>query len=85
VISCQMYLPMPGSSATTADFFNPLTRHLEDMILTGKSPYSAKRTLLTSGIVIAAVESLHTGHRVVETPHLQFAYQGPKESTYWRD
>ena len=24
IISCQMYLPMPGHSATTADFFNPL-------------------------------------------------------------
>ena len=29
ITTCQMYLPMPGSSATTADFFNPLVHHIE--------------------------------------------------------
>ena len=39
VISCQMYLPMPGRAASTADFFNPLVRHIEHMILEGRAPY----------------------------------------------
>ena len=30
IVSCQMYLPMPGHGSTTADFFNPLVRHIED-------------------------------------------------------
>ena len=33
ITSCQMFLPMPGSSSTTADFFNLLVHHIEDMIL----------------------------------------------------
>ncbi|MCA9138615.1 MAG: hypothetical protein KDB00_17710, partial [Planctomycetales bacterium] len=52
LISCQMYLPMPGHGSTTADFFNPLVRHIETMILDGKTPYPVRRTLLTSGMVI---------------------------------
>ena len=67
ILSCQMYLPMPGHGSATADFFNPLIRHAEEMILTGKQPYPVERTLLTSGMVIAAVTSLHTG-KLVETP-----------------
>src|SRR5262249_8672909 len=52
IISCQMYLPMPGQSATTADFFNPLIRHIENMVLTKRAPYPVERTLVTSGMVI---------------------------------
>ena len=29
--STQMYLPMPTHSATTADFFHPLVRHIEKL------------------------------------------------------
>ena len=53
VVSCQMYLPMPGHGSTTADFFNPLSAHIEDLILENKAPYPVERTLLTSGMVIA--------------------------------
>jgi hypothetical protein len=35
VISCQMYLPMPGRASSTADFFNPLIRHIEHMVIDG--------------------------------------------------
>ncbi len=48
IVSCQMYLPMPTQSATTADFFNPLARHIETLVLEAKSPYPVERTLLTS-------------------------------------
>jgi hypothetical protein len=84
VLSCQMYLPMPGHGSTTADFFTPLVRHIEDMVLTGQAPYPVERTLLTSGMVIGGVESLHRGQSAVETPEMAVAYQGPRESQFWR-
>ena len=85
IVSCQMYLPMPGHGSTTADFFNPLVRHIEDTILTSKTPYPVERTLLTSGMVIAGVESLHLGQQPVATPYLDVAYSAPRESTFWLD
>ena len=85
IISCQMLLPMPGRNATTAEFFNPLVRHLEQMILENRAPYPAERTLLTSGMTLAAVESLHRGQTVVETPEMDVRYTAPRESLYWQD
>ncbi len=83
-ISCQMYLPMPGHGASTADFFHPLVRHIEDFILTGRPPYPIDRTLLCSGMTAAAVESLHRG-AMVDTPEMAVRYEVGPESTYWRD
>jgi hypothetical protein len=85
VISCQMYLPMPGHGSTTADFFNPLVRHIEDLFLSGKANYPVERTLLTSGMVIAGVESLHRGQVPVDTPEMAVAYRAPRESRFRRD
>jgi len=85
VVSCQMYLPMPGQGATTADFFNPLVRHIEDLVLERRASYPVERTLLTSGMVIAAVDSLHRGQVPVETPEMAVAYRAPRESQYCRD
>ncbi|QEG01101.1 hypothetical protein Mal15_51770 [Stieleria maiorica] len=84
-VSCQMYLPMPGHGSTTADFFNPLVRHIETMILDGKAPYPVQRTLLTSGMVIGGVDSLHAGEKPIDTPHLDIAYTAPKASTFWSE
>ena len=83
IIGCQMMLPMPGSSATTADFFNPLTRHVEQMIVDGKTSYPIERTLLTSGMVIGGVESLQQGQTPYLTPDMAIKYQGPRESMFW--
>lgn len=85
IVSCQMYLPMPTHGSTTADFFNPLTHHIEEMILTGKAAYPVERTLLTSGMVIGGVDSLHAGQALVKTPEMAVKYLGPRESTYWRE
>lgn len=85
IVSCQMYLPMPGHGSSTADFFNPLVWHLESMILENKQPYPLERTLLTSGMVIAGVESLHRGGVRVETPDMAVEYSVPDESYFWRD
>lgn len=83
VVSCQMYLPMPGHGSTTADFFNPLTRHIEDTIIQRKAPYPVERTLLTSGMVIGGVQSLYAGQTLVETPQMQVAYRAPEQSNFW--
>jgi hypothetical protein len=84
IISCQMYLPMPTHSATTADFFNPLIRHIETMVIENRAPYPVERTLLTSGMTLAAVDSIHRGYTPVETPEMQVVYRGPEESTFWQ-
>jgi hypothetical protein len=81
-----MQLPMPGQVATTADFFNPLLRNIERLVVEGRAPYPAERTLLTSGMTLFAVESLHRGGVRVETPAMKdVAYRAPAESTYWRE
>lgn len=85
VVSCQMYLPMPTHGSTTADFFNPLTRHIEDLVLNQRSPYPVERTLLCSGMVIAGVESLHQDQKLIQTPEMKVAYQAEDRSTYWRN
>ncbi len=84
IMSCQMYLPMPPALSTLADFFNPLVNQIERMLLENQAPYPVERTLLTSGMVIGAVESLYRGQRVVQTPQLNVAYSAPAASTYWQ-
>jgi hypothetical protein len=84
IISCQMQLPMPPAISTTADFFNPLANHIEQMILAGRAPYPIERTLLTSGMLLNAVDSLHRGQEKLDTPDLRVTYRAPAESTFWR-
>lgn len=82
--STQMYLPMPDGRTTLASFFSPLVNNAEKMFLTGKAQYPIERTLLTSGLLIAGVESDKKGGRL-ETPNLAAVqYQPNPESTYWR-
>src|SRR5207247_7330493 len=45
-LSTQMYLPMPRRHATLASFFSPLVNQIEQLFLTGQSPYPIQRTLL---------------------------------------
>ena len=84
ILSCQMYLPMPTHGSSTADFFNPLIHHIERMILDHRVPYPVERTLLTSGMTMAGVQSLHRGTEVA-TPEMTVRYSPPHESTFWRD
>jgi len=82
--STQMYLPMPDGRTTLANFFSPLVNNFEKMYLTGKPTYPVERTLLTTGLTAAGVESLFRGQTKFETPHLDIHYQPTKESTFWR-
>jgi hypothetical protein len=83
--STQMYLPMPDGRTTLASFFSPLVYNAEQMFLTGKAQYPIERTLLTSGLLIAGVDSAYQGMQRVQTPNLAAVnYQPNAESTFWR-
>ena len=82
--STQMYLPMPDGRTTLANFFSPLIHNAEQMFLTGKAQYPIERTLMSSGLLIAGVDSAIAGKRI-ETPNLAAVhYQPNPESTFMR-
>ena len=83
--STQMYLPMPPARTSLANFFSPLANSAEKMFLSGKVTYPLERTLLTTGLTSAGVDSLFAGQKRLDTPHLSHInYQATKESTFWR-
>ena len=54
-----MYLPMPDGRTTLADFFSPLVNHMRDDVSDRQGAYPIERTLLTTGLTAAGVESLY--------------------------
>ena len=84
IFSTQMYLPMPDGRTTLASFFSPLVNGMQKMFLTGKATYPIERTLLTTGLTAAGVESLYRNQTRFETPHLAVKYQPTTESTFER-
>ncbi len=83
-LSTQMYLPMPPARSSLANFFSPQVNNVEQMFLTGKPTYPLERTLLTTGLTAAGVDSLHKDQIRLETPHLDITYPVPETSTFWR-
>lgn len=61
-----------------------LMSKVEEMFLTGKAAYPVERTLLTTGVLAAAVRSLGTGQHRQETPHLAVRYSAPRQSLFVR-
>ena len=57
--------------------FTFLLRQIETMILTGTAPYPVERTLLTTGILDAAMHSRWKGHELRATPELDVSYSAP--------
>jgi hypothetical protein len=55
--------------------FSYLSLNVEEMLVTGKPSYPVERTLLTSGVLEAALDSRHQGHVRLETPHLDVCYE----------
>ena len=51
-----------------------LMSQAERMFVTGKTPYPVERTLLTSGLVEAGMQSLVKGQKRLETPYLNVNY-----------
>ncbi|MCD6518617.1 MAG: hypothetical protein J7M05_01655 [Anaerolineae bacterium] len=55
--------------------FSYLGLNIEEMFLTGWPTYPVERTLLTTGILAAAMESRYRGYLRLETPYLRVAYR----------
>jgi hypothetical protein len=77
-LSALFYLPPPPNVFYSA----ALMSKVEQMFVTGKAPYPIERTLLTTGLVAAGMESLSAGQKRLETPHLATRYQAPRESLF---
>jgi hypothetical protein len=54
------------------------------MYQTRKAPYPVQRTLLTTGMLEACLNSRHRLNQKLETTHLGISYQAPAESQYLR-
>jgi hypothetical protein len=62
-----------------------LTAKIEQMFVSGTAPHPVRRTLLTSGILEAAMTSKYRLNQRLETPQLAAVkYQPPSESQYVR-
>ncbi len=80
IFSLLFYLPY----YTMRNFFSPQVHHIESLFKTGRAPYPIERTLLTTGMTAAAIDSLYQHPRRIETPHLNVVYEAPKDSLFWR-
>lgn len=80
IFSLLFFLP----PATLRNFFSPQVHHIETLFKTGRSPYPIERTLLTTGMTAAGMESAFQGHKRLETPHLGVRYQPVQESQFCR-
>ncbi|MBP87464.1 MAG: hypothetical protein CMJ64_12190 [Planctomycetaceae bacterium] len=78
-LSTLFYLPPTPNVVYSA----ALMSKAEETFLTGKAPYPVERTLLTSGLVEAGVQSLASGKRI-DTPYMDVKYEAPRESTFAR-
>jgi hypothetical protein len=78
-LSTLFYLPPNPNVVYSA----ALMSKVEETFTTGKAPYPVERTLLTSGLVEAGVQSLAANKRI-ETPHLNVRYTAPQASTFWQ-
>jgi len=67
---CQFYLQQPESFA----HFVELTKAIDSLVNTGHAPYPVERTLLTTGVLDAVMNSKHENGKRLETPHLEIAY-----------
>jgi len=78
--SCLFYLPPPPG----AKYFDALVANIEKLFETGRPSYPVERTLLTTGILDAAMESHHRRGERVETPELSVRYVAPPDSGFLR-
>jgi hypothetical protein len=68
--ACHYYLQQPDPFAHFAE----LTRAIDSLMQTGHAPYPVERTLLTTGILDAAMTSRHEKGKRIETPYLEIKY-----------
>ena len=81
VISTQFFRPPTPNLASSAS----LAAKIEEMYMTKRAPYPAHRTMLTSGMLEACLNSRFHLNQRMETPHLAAVhYKAPADSQYAR-
>jgi hypothetical protein len=83
VVATEFYCQGHGAPEGPYAHFSYLSLNIEEMFLTGRPTYPVERTLLTSGILEAALDSRYQGHIRLETPHLDVAYRS-YDTLPWR-
>jgi hypothetical protein len=78
--SCLLLLPPPPG----ARFFDALVANIEKLLENAQSPYPVERTLLTTGMLDAAMESHKRRGERIETPELDMRYTAPADSGFVR-
>ncbi len=79
-VSAQFFLPPAPNDTSSAC----LAGKVEQMFQTRAAPYPVERTLLTTGILEACLDSRHRLNQRLETPQLAVKYRPPAESQYAR-
>ena len=79
-LSTLFYLPPNPNVVYSA----ALMSKVEEMFRTGKVSHPIERTLLTTGLVAVGMESLASGQKRLETPHLAIRYPARRESEFWQ-
>jgi hypothetical protein len=69
--ACEFFLQNTGCYA----HFSYLVRNINRFFRTGIAPYSASRTLLTTGIADASLRSVAAGGARIDTPTLHISYK----------
>lgn len=78
-IATCFYLPTPPG----ARFFDPLVWNIEKFFLTGSPPYPVERTLLTSTMLDAGLQSLQEKRPIADIS-LDIRYVAPEDSGFFR-
>ena len=74
----------PSSSSRPAPTSPTPPAKIEETIRTGAAPFPAERTPIVSGALESCLTSQQQGGKRLETPHLDVAYQAPRESHHAR-
>jgi hypothetical protein len=69
--ACQYYL----HSMEPFGHFAQLVKAIDSLVNTGHAPYPVERTLLTTGVLDAAMHSRHGQGKRIETPQLDVSYK----------
>jgi hypothetical protein len=70
-------VPQPGSAKPVTWNFDHLAFFVDQFLASGQPPFPVERTLLTTGVLDAAMTSRFEGGRRLETPHLAIEYAAP--------
>jgi hypothetical protein len=80
LVSTQFFLPPPPNDTYSAC----LAAKIEQTFQSQNAAYPVERTLLTTGVLEACLQSRHKLNQRLETPQLAISYQPPIESQYAR-